>query len=84
MRHHFTAVIMTRLASGTAALTAVSIVGWPAAITGISLVAAVTLLTVWVLRSSERTRQLVNVISAMRSERALPSSDDAHHPGGEP
>jgi hypothetical protein len=63
---------MTKLATMTAALTTVAIVGWPVAVVGTALIIASTVMVIWVLSDSERTRRLVNVIRAMRSMRGLP------------
>jgi hypothetical protein len=70
---------MTKLAAATAALTTVAIVGWPVAVVGTALITASTLMMIWVLSSSERTRRLVNVIRATRSMRGLPRSGRRRH-----
>lgn len=62
------------IASMTAVLTAGALVGWPVALIGTTLIAAFSLVLIWVLGSSERTRRLVKVISAVRSSRRLPTS----------
>ena len=67
------AVLVTKLASTTATVTAVTIVGWPAAAVSIALIAATVLMTRWILCSPERTKRLVNIISALRSKGTLPS-----------
>jgi hypothetical protein len=67
------AVMLTaKLASTAAAMTAVTIVGWPAAVTIISLIAVAALMTRWVLCSRERTSRLIGVISALRPNGTLP------------
>jgi hypothetical protein len=66
---------VVKFISMTAALTTLTIVGWPAAVIGTSLVISLTLTLVWVLRSQERTCRLVKVIDAIRANRRPPQSN---------
>lgn len=70
LRYHkrTTAVLVTKLASTTAAATAVTIVGWPVVAAVIALIAATALMMLWILYSPEQTRHLIGIIFALRSK----------------